>query len=253
MPAYDYSLLADLYDDFCAFHDDIEYFHSAAAAARGPVLELMAGTGRVSLPMLDGGADLTCVDSSPAMLAVLARKLEGRTCRPRLVCADVCSLPLETGFDLAVLPFRGFSELVGESAQRAALGEVARALRPGGTFICSTHNAAVRAAAADGCWHEIGRFPCRGSRTAVLHLNTALSDRPGLVVGTQRVEIFDLGGRLLDRRTVELQFSLMPARALVAMAGSVGLRSVTLAGDWSGAPFDEASSPLLIVILEKRG
>ena len=46
MPAYDYSVLADLYDDFCVFAEDIEFFRGAAAAARGPVLELMAGTGR---------------------------------------------------------------------------------------------------------------------------------------------------------------------------------------------------------------
>lgn len=37
------------------------------------------------------------------------------------------------------------------------------------------------------------------------------------------------------------------------MAGSVGLRPTSLLGNWSGAPYDEASSPVLIVIFEKLG
>jgi SAM-dependent methyltransferase len=253
MPAYDYSVLADIYDDFCAFDEDIGFFRRAAAAARGPVLELMAGTGRVSLPMLDAGADLSCIDSSPAMLAVLARKLAGRASRARLVCADVCSLPLAAVFDRVVLPFRGFNELVGESTQLAALAETARVLRPGGTFICTSHNAAVRAPAADGRWHEIGRFQGRQGQTVALHLKTALSDRPGVVVGEQRVEIVGGCGETIDCRSVQLSFSLVSAETLVDMARSVGLRATTLLGDWSGSPYNEESSPVLIVIFEKLG
>jgi SAM-dependent methyltransferase len=253
MPAYDYSKLADIYDDFCVWDDDIGYFLDAAAAARGPVLELMAGTGRVTMPMLGAGADLTCVDSSPSMLEVLSRKLAGRTRRARLVCGDVGALPLERAFDLVVLPFRGFNELVGEASQLAALSETARVLKAGGSFICTAHNPAVRGPAADGSWREVGRFQGREGRTVALRLKTALSRQPGVVVGEQRVEVFDAGGRLLERRRVALEFSLVPARELVAMAGSVGLRLVRLVGDWNGAPFDEASSPNLIAIFEKMG
>jgi len=253
MPAYDYSVLADLYDDFCVFDEDIEFFRSAAAAARGPVLELMAGTGRVSLPMLGTGADLTCVDNSPAMLAILRRKQAERGRRAGLVCGDVCALPFDAVFDLVVLPFRGFSELVGESTQLAALAETARVLRTGGSFICTAHNPTIRGPAADGRWREIGRFHGRAGRTFVLHLKTALSDRPGVVVGEQRVEIFDARGSLIDRRTVAIEFSLVPVRELVGMASSVGLVVDKLVGDWDGAPFDETSSPALIAIFEKAG
>lgn len=252
MPAYDYSTLADLYDEFCVVAEDIPLFRSAAAGARGPVLELMAGTGRVTLPMLDAGAALTCVDSSPSMLAILARKQAGRARRARLVCGDVGALPLGRGFDLVVLPFRGFNELPDRASQLAALSEAARVLAAGGSFICTAHNPTVRGPAADGAWRELGRFPGAGGRTVRLHLKTALSRRPGVVVGEQRVEVLDAGGRLLDRRTVALEFSLVPASDLIAMAGSVGLVATRLLGDWNGARFDEPSSPNLIAFFEKR-
>ncbi|MGB5400132.1 MAG: class I SAM-dependent methyltransferase, partial [Thermoanaerobaculia bacterium] len=61
MPAFDYSLVADLYDSFCRFEDDIEFFRKCLQGSTGPVLELMAGTGRISLPLLEAGVELVCV------------------------------------------------------------------------------------------------------------------------------------------------------------------------------------------------
>jgi SAM-dependent methyltransferase len=185
------------------------------------------------------------------MLAVLARKQARSPRRAQLVCADVRSLPFAAGFELILLPFRSFNELVGEPAQLAALAEAARVMRAGGWFICTAHNPAVRGPAADGRWHEIGRFHGRQGRTFVLHLKTALSDRPGVVVGEQRVEIHNARGAIVDCRSVELVFSLVSAGELIDMARSVGLVAARMLGDWDGAPYDEASSPCLIVIFEK--
>jgi len=42
MVAYDYAQMADLYDLFCVFDRDVEFFRSRVAEAQGPVLELMA-------------------------------------------------------------------------------------------------------------------------------------------------------------------------------------------------------------------
>ena len=49
MPALDYSLIAAVYDDFCDFDLDLDFFRSLLTRRAGRVLELMAGTGRVSL------------------------------------------------------------------------------------------------------------------------------------------------------------------------------------------------------------
>lgn len=54
-----------------------------------------------------------------------------------------------------------------------------------------------------------------------------------------------------DCRSVTLRFSLVPPEALVDMGRSVGPAAVELLGDWAGAPYDEASSPSLIVIFER--
>lgn len=74
----DYSKLASLYDDYWVFTGDIAFFRDRARAVSGEILELMAGTGRLSMPLLEDGARLTCVDNSSSMLAVLKQKLLDR-------------------------------------------------------------------------------------------------------------------------------------------------------------------------------
>lgn len=251
MPAFDYSAIADIYDDFCVFDADLGFFRELAGHTGGAVLELMAGTGRVSLPMLDEGADLTCVDSSQAMLGILCRKLAARGLYASTICADVCRLPLMEGYELVVLPFQGFCELVGEMAQRGVMAEVARVLAPGCRFVCTSHNPAVRRETIDGRWHEMGRFENSAGHTLVLQLRTDYSDRPEVVVGRQKVEIFGRGGRLLETREVDLEFSLVAPDEIISQASKVGLRVVELMGDYGGAAFDPSSSPAFIAVLER--
>ncbi|MDJ0554187.1 MAG: class I SAM-dependent methyltransferase [Microcoleaceae cyanobacterium MO_207.B10] len=40
------------------------------------VLELISGTGRLSIPLLEAGIPLTCVDNSPQMLEILRQKIQ---------------------------------------------------------------------------------------------------------------------------------------------------------------------------------
>jgi len=251
MSAYDYSTVADIYDDFCVFDDDIAFFKEIAAANRGPVLELMAGTGRVSLPMLDVGSDLTCVDRSSAMLHVLARKLVAGGLKARLICADVCCLPLTSRFHTVVLPFQGFTELVSEDEQNGALSEVVRLLRPGGRFVCTSHNPAVRRATIDGRWHEIGKFSGRAGQTLVLRLKAAASDRRGVIEGSQIIDILDRDGKLIDTRVISMEFSLVAPEKILHMAGALGMKPISLFGDYRGSPYEADSSPCFVSVFEK--
>jgi SAM-dependent methyltransferase len=253
MPAYDYSAVADIYDDFCVFDGDLEFFRDRAASVRGPVLELMAGTGRVSLPMIEAGAAVTSVDLSPPMLRVLEAKLHDRGLHARMVCADVGRMPFDTVFEMVVLPFQGFCELIGEDHQRRCLVEVSRVLLPGGGFVCTSHNPRIRARTIDGQWHEFGRITNQAGRTLSLHLQTDYAaDRPNVVEGVQRIEILDRDGALIESRDVELEFSLVEPSSIIEMADSVGLRPVNLYGDYSAEAFDENTSPSFIAVLEKR-
>jgi ubiquinone/menaquinone biosynthesis C-methylase UbiE len=96
----DYDRVAHLYDAYVQTEVDIPFFLEEAKKTGGPVLELMGGTGRVSLPLLEAGIDLTCVDSSAGMLEVFRGKLRERGLSAELIEADVYNLSLGGRFDL---------------------------------------------------------------------------------------------------------------------------------------------------------
>ena len=77
----DYDRVADVYDLYVTSELDISFYVEEATKARGKVLELMCGTGRVSVPLLEAGVDLTCVDVSTGMLPRIAH-LPSCICMP---------------------------------------------------------------------------------------------------------------------------------------------------------------------------
>ncbi|NIR40656.1 MAG: class I SAM-dependent methyltransferase, partial [Actinobacteria bacterium] len=55
----DYDTVADLYDAFVQIDFDLEFFRRLARGCGGPLLELMAGTGRATRALHDGCPELT--------------------------------------------------------------------------------------------------------------------------------------------------------------------------------------------------
>jgi len=91
---------------------DTDYYAARAGDAR--VLELGAGTGRVTVALADVARCVLAVDNAPAMLAIAAERLRGRA-GVHLVLADIRALPLDGAFDLVVLAYRTLQHLPAEA------------------------------------------------------------------------------------------------------------------------------------------
>ncbi len=115
-----YERVAGYYDRYVRWDTDTPFFLNETAKSSGQVLELMSGTGRLSLPLIESGVKLTCVDSSAAMLRVLRGKLVKRGMSATVIEQNVCALDPGKQFDLIILPFHSFAELVTTSEQAAA-------------------------------------------------------------------------------------------------------------------------------------
>ena len=124
----DYGPFAHLYDIYVNVDVDVQFFVDRATENSGPVLELMAGTGRVSKHLANANPDLTCVDVSRQMVEVLMKKFVGAGRAPKAICADVRSLPLDCRFELALIPFNSFSELTSRRDREQTLAEINRVL-----------------------------------------------------------------------------------------------------------------------------
>jgi SAM-dependent methyltransferase len=212
----------------------------------------MSGTGRVSIPLLDAGVPLTCVDYSWAMLAVLKQKIASRRRPDRIVLADIRKLPFDGCFGLALLPFHSFAELVTKEDRASAFSAVHRALARKGRFICTLHNPAVRLRTIDGKERTLGRM-ARPAGPGEIAFRTRLRFDPAsrTVTGIQIFDEYDGDGALQERRTMEMRFALPERREFEAMAKSAGFTILFLHGDYQGSGYQEEQSPYMIWMLQR--
>jgi SAM-dependent methyltransferase len=248
VPGIDYDSIASLYDTYVTADYDVPFFVAEVRRVQGPVLELTSGTGRLSVPLVEAGANLTCVDCSQGMLDVLSSKLADRGLQADVCCADLCHLDLTPRFELAILPFQSFMEIVGEQRQRGALAAVHTCLKPGGRFICTLHNPAVRRTQVDGTLRLVGRFPLKGGDLVVSGFEQG--GQP-VVARLQFFEFFAPDGILVWKRLLAMEFEFVEHEAFEKMARDAGFQVVQFYGDYKRGRFDAAGSPVMIFVLEK--
>jgi SAM-dependent methyltransferase len=247
-----YSAFADLYDSFVQTEVDIPFFLAEAENVDGEIFELMAGTGRVSLPLVKAGAKLTCVDNAPEMLDILRNKLldNGLTADVRLM--DVRELALERRFPLVIIPFHAFPEVTSPDDQLRVLQRIYAHLTDDGRFICTLHNPAVRRRAADDQLHLIAdrHHPDSGNRLLVwAHQHYDVATR--VVSVKEFFEQYDAAGILDSKRFTEIRFHLLEKPEFEAMYNRAGFELVSLYGDYARSAFDEERSPFMIWTLKR--
>lgn len=107
----------------------------------GPILDLAAGSGRLTLPLLALGRPVTALELAPAMVRLLERELEAvpaaRRERCRVVQGDMARFALDEQFGAIVLGTSSISLL--DEAGRAGLYACVRSqLAPRGRFAVTT-------------------------------------------------------------------------------------------------------------------
>ena len=242
--------VAKLYDTYVNTAFDVPFFLNETKEVSGGVLELMSGTGRLSIPLIEAGVQLTCVDNSPEMLTVLREKLKRRSLSASVCQMDVRSLDLGKQFELVFIPFHSFSELLTESDQLKTLAGIYDHLTKGGRFICTLRNPPVRLKTVDGrlsLWRK-----CELSDGKLLVWGLQTLDPDGRTVrGVQFFEEYDASGVMQRRTLLELQYRLLDRDAFEALAKSVGFRVVCVYGGYSYSAFEPDASPDVVWVLDK--
>ncbi|HET8968850.1 MAG TPA: class I SAM-dependent methyltransferase [Gaiellaceae bacterium] len=215
-----YEGFAAVYDDWAAdMTDDIDFYVDLAREAEGPVVELAAGTGRISIPIVERtGRRVLGIDLSPAMLARARENAAEAGVELELREADMRDLDLVAATDLVICPYRALLHLATWTDRRRVFERVARALRPGGRFAWNAfvfdHRYAVE---YDGKWQD---EPLR-------HLTT-------YAAGDSRIDI-SLG----DGPTLSLWW--IARSEWEGLLDVAGLETEALYGWFDRRPFDDSS------------
>jgi ubiquinone/menaquinone biosynthesis C-methylase UbiE len=131
---------AALYDhEYSDRGEDLRWYRRIARSRSegGPILELGAGTGRISLPLAQDGHRVLALDRMPAMLDRLRERASAQPFGHRITTmeGDMRQLPCEdASIPLVFAPFNTLMHLYTWQDILACFRDVARVLRPGGTF-----------------------------------------------------------------------------------------------------------------------
>jgi SAM-dependent methyltransferase len=124
------------HDVECASYGaDLPLWRELAAGARGPILDVGSGTGRVTLDLAQRGHDMHALDADSAFTDAVAERARERGLRVHTYAADARTFEIPgTTFALAIAPMQVLQLLGSVSGRTAAIERVRDHLRPGGQF-----------------------------------------------------------------------------------------------------------------------
>ena len=134
MVGQDQAAMAVIWHDLeCgAYAEDLAVWRGLAAEHGDPVLDVGAGTGRVTLDLARRGHDVTAVDRDPVLLSELERRARGHGVTT--VVADARGFELGRRFPLIIVPMQTIQLLGGEPGRGRFLVAAGRHLLPGGVL-----------------------------------------------------------------------------------------------------------------------
>jgi len=127
--------IADEYDELYdhMFETDAAVACLTDLAGDGPVLELGIGTGRLALPLVRAGLDVSGVEASEEMVALLRAKPDGAGIP--VVVGDFAQVSVPGNFSLVILAVNTIYALPDQDAQARCFANAAAHLAPGGRFV----------------------------------------------------------------------------------------------------------------------
>lgn len=248
----DYDKIADIYDVVENVHFDIPFYLNEAKKIDGDILELMCGTGRLTLKLLAEGRKVTCLDYSSGMLEKLKNKIKDLDNKPQIIYRDVTELDIKKKFDLVIMPFHSICQIESQQKQFQTILKINSHLKEGGKFICATLNPVVRFRNHHGIPKVLGKYKYSDELDLIIteineyhHINNSMT-------GWQFYEFYDHDNILRAKRYLNIKLKPIFYKVMCEMFTAAGFNVEDVYGDYDYGKFDEEKSQYMVFKTSKR-
>lgn len=211
------------------------------------LLDICCGVGRHSLPLAKEGLDVTGLDVSPVYLTEARRRAKKARLSVRLVRGDMRLANFEAEFDAAMNLWTSFGYFATAAEDLAALRAARAALKPGGLFLLETINGG-RISRVLRLQEQLG---LDRERWTEMPDGTLVLEDPALVDAGRAVRTRWIFIKGPSRRELVTRIRLYTAKSLSALALRAGFSVVRVTGEMSYAPYREASSRRVCLLLRR--
>jgi SAM-dependent methyltransferase len=238
-------MAVDLYDvREHGIEGDIEFYLEAAREHEGPILDIGVGTGRVALPLVEAGHDVTGLDNSPHMLARAQEKIDrlepGQRERIRLAQANMVDFRLDREFALVLIPYRGFQHVLTPEEQRRSLSCIHRHLRTHGRLIIDLFDPRLEYCLPEAATAPVDRepvnHPVSGNRVDVRVEERVNDPQAQTLHVTWSYRETDEDGHVVHRDTDVLRLRWTYRYEMAYLFELTGFEVEALYGDFSRGP-----------------
>jgi len=249
--------LARLYDlDLLEDPGDLVLYRALADRADGAVLELAAGTGRITVPLAAAGHSVTAVDNDAAMLDRARRRAnaDGVGDRIEFLEADMVDVRLDGAgrHRLAFIALNSIMVLPTRDGQRAAFRTLAAHLAPGGLAV-------VDAWLPDG--DDLARFdgrvilewPRTDPESGAVVTKTGSAQHDAATGTVTLTAVYEVGrqGESPVRWVRRDRLRLISPDEMTAFAEDAGLDVEILAGGYDLSPLGPGSERAVLVAVRR--
>jgi SAM-dependent methyltransferase len=234
---------------------DVEWYCRKAVDSGGPVLEMGAGTGRIAIPVAEGGIRVSALDLDAGMLDKLRQKTAALPsdvqARISVHQGDMRSFALGDRFALVIIPFRAFLHNLTRDDQLAALRCAHAHLRPGGelalnVFHPSLEYMAANAGAHAGVWRWRATQMLDGGGFVVYSDTTRYDTVKQRLESMIRTEEFGADGALRQTDMMRLELAYLYPSDLAGLLAQAGFQVLRISGDFLGRPLERDGDELII-------
>lgn len=246
-----YNSIADIYDIYNQSIYDIDFYIKRYKNFKGRAIELMAGTGRLAIPLLKAGINLDCLDISSNLLAKLTEKAKKYNLNTKIYNSDIRKFVLENVYDLIIIGFNSLSEIIDENDCELIFQSIYSNLSRNGEFVFSLYNPIYRRKYINDALSLVNEYDYKNEK--VLFFISSKEDENSIVDVTQLYEFYNTEGLLINKKLLKIKFKLISKDDIERIIIKTGFVIKEIFGNYNEDAFNENMSPFMLYILTKWG